>query len=189
MKRKSRRALSIFMLFSCLLVAACSSPPKTTAAVTAPLIPMPKPAPVIDPDDGKLIQAIDGYIGDNGGPAFSRYEFTRIDLDNDGRREGLVMMNAPFRSWCNGDGCAMLVFKARNEGFSLQSEIAPVRGPLMVSNAATNGWRDLVIKLTGREEAPRDVALRFNGATYPATPESQPSVYAQNAAAGIVIFP
>jgi hypothetical protein len=160
----------------------------------APLLPMPVSSVPHDPDNDRLMTAIAAYVQMQNGPANSRYEFTRIDLDNDGRREGLVMMKTPSGFWCGIYGCRMAVFQAHDEGFSLLSDMAPVRGPVTVSDNRTNGWRDLVVLVDGRTGWDRkEVALHFDGRTYPAQPAFQPAVIASNSLMlsgnGVRIFP
>jgi hypothetical protein len=87
----------------------------------------------------------------------------------------------------------MVVMKAANDHFNLVSEIGPVRGPLLVSNTRTGGWRDLIVRISGRQDIDtKDVALKFDGSTYPAQPEWQPalpSVLAMADINGTQIFP
>ncbi len=144
------------------------------------LTPMPVAAAFSDPGNGVLMDSVTAYLAITGAPLNSRYEFTRVDLNGDGRREGLVMMKSPHQHWCNSNGCRMIVFQAHNDGFTLLSEISPVRGPLTVSNQTTNGWRDLLMSVSGRDYVQtKKVALRFDGRTYPAHPAFQPALFAR----------
>lgn len=174
-----------------LTLSACGG---TKEMAQAPLLPMPESAVPHDPDNDQLMGAIAAYVKLQGGPANSRYEYTRIDLNNDGRREGLVMMKTPATFWCGIYGCRMAVFEAHNDGFSLLSDISPVRGPMTVSDERTNGWRDLVVLVDGRTGWDRkEVALHFDGQSYPAQPAFQPAVIASNSLMmsgnGVRIFP
>ncbi|MBU0859748.1 MAG: hypothetical protein KJ667_07405 [Alphaproteobacteria bacterium] len=180
----------LFSLSFCLLLAACGGGKPELAAV--PLLPMPVSAVPHDPNNDQLMTAIAGYVATAQGPANSQYEFTRIDLDGDGRREGLVMMKNPHQFWCGIYGCRMAVFRAHNEGFSMLTEISPVRGPLTVSDTRTNGWRDLMILVDGRTGWERkQVALQFDGSAYPSQPAFLPAAYAANMITGngVRIFP
>ena len=152
---------------------------------------MPKAAAFNDPDNEQFMHAVSEYIKAKQAPENTRYEFTRIDLDNDGRREGIIMMKTPHQYWCNFNGCNMIVFKAHNDQFELVSEISPVRGPLVVSNNKTNGWNDLIVSVSGRMNArTKEVALRYDGNAYPPQPAFQPAVkYAYNNTGGVRIFP
>lgn len=176
------------LIFMCLSVAACST--KRESAMDGPLLPMPAAA-IRDPGNGEFMATIESYVHGKGGPAQTRYEFTRIDLNGDGRREGIVMLKAPHQYWCGFNGCPMAVFEARNDGFNLMSEISPVRGPLIVSEAKSGGWRDIIVRVSGRTAwETKDVALRFDGRTYPPAPPMQPPIrVASNSIQGIRIFP
>jgi len=193
--KKAIHALLLLPLI--LLLAACGGGKDKTLAVSAampedgPLTPMPGEfARVIDPGNGVFMDAITSYIAARGAPANSQYEFTRIDLNGDGRREGLVLLHSPHHYWCGLNGCQMVVFAADDEGFTPMAAVAPVRGPLMVSDKETNGWRDIIVRVSGRQHIEtKDVALRFDGRTYPQSPAQQPAIYASSIARGTEIFP
>jgi hypothetical protein len=178
-------------LVLCLSLAACGKGEPEVAAL--PVLPMPVSNVPHDPDNGQLTTAIMAYVAGAQGPQNSQYEFTRIDLDGDGRREGIVMMKNPHQFWCGIYGCRMAVFRASNNGFTLLSEIAPVRGPLTVSQTRTNGWRDILVLVDGRTGWERkQVALQFDGSKYPAQPAFLPAMVASNMFAadqGVRIFP
>ena len=172
-----------------LLLCACAS--NTTHTDDGPLTPLPGDlSHVLDPSDAVFASAVKEYLKSRGDPAFSRYEFSRIDLNHDGRREALVLMVSPHHYWCGMNGCKMMVFEAYNEGFSPVAEVAPVRGPLVVSNTETNGWKDLIVRVSGRLNLDaKDVALRYDGDTYPQKPALQPALYASYEPQGVKIFP
>ncbi|MCM2343888.1 MAG: hypothetical protein NDJ24_04950 [Alphaproteobacteria bacterium] len=182
------------------LLTSCASSPedriaKTSATITpaagGPLLPLPGESPVNDPDDGLFMDVLSGWLEKNKAPANTQYEFTRIDLDGDGRREGLVLMQSPHQSWCMEYGCTLFLFRAHDEGFSYLSEISPVRGPLVVAENRTSGWRDLIVHVSGYQSLDaRNVALQFNGRTYPAQPASAPVVSVNMLdVGGVKIFP
>lgn len=186
------RTIRLFTgLMLCVMLAACGKSAPEVAEM--PMLPMPVSQVPHDPDNDVLARSIAAYVSEAKGPANSQYEFTRIDLDADGRREGIVMMKNPHQFWCGIHGCRMAVFQASDDGFALRSEIAPVRGPLTVSETRTNGWRDLLVMVDGRTGWERkQVALRYDGAAYPAQPAFQPAMVAGNmldAAQGVRIFP
>lgn len=183
-------SLRIAFLLSLILgLAACGK--SSPELAQAPMLPMPESSVPHDPNNDQLMKAITAYVQQAGGPQNSRYEFTRIDLDNDGRREGLVMMKNPNTFWCGVHGCRMAVFKAHNDGFTVMSEVTPVRGPLTVSDKRTNGWRDLILMVDGRSGWDRkQVALQYDGRAYPQQPAFLPAVYASNIMTdGVRIFP
>lgn len=130
-------------------------------------------------------------VEEAGLPTSSRFQYVRTDLDADGLRDALVLMNAPYGTWCDLYGCTLYVMKARADGFDYISQIRPVRTPLLISDTRTQGWRDLVLRIDGRWSQTHDVALRFDGAAYPSAPEAQPplSEHAVAALGGQKVFP
>jgi hypothetical protein len=127
-----------------------------------------------DPDDAAMRESVTAFLQQTGAPVSSMYDFQRIDLDHDGRRDALVLFKNPYGYWCDQNGCTMLVMHAGEESFELVNAIQPVRGPLYVSSAATNGWRDIILHVGGRWSATRDVAMTYNGAQYPRNPDVMP---------------
>ena len=166
----------------------CSSSPQYAGPA---LMPIPESAMFNDPDNTIFMRAVSEYISSKKAPGNTRYEFTRLDLNNDGRREGIVLMKTPHQYWCNFNGCNMIVFKAHNQQFELVSEISPVRGPLTISNKRTNEWNDIIVTVSGRMNSDtKEVALQFDGKNYPPQPAFQPPVrYAYNSIGGVRIFP
>lgn len=184
------RGFSFFVLLAGLALSSCAAPQKQ-ASVANPLLPLPDELTVVDPGNDAFMASLETYVRKKGAPANTRYEFTRIDLDGDGRREGIAILKTPHSYWCGEYGCSMAVFQAANEGFSLSSEVSSVSGPIIVSEARSNGWRDLVVRVAGRTGwDAKDVALRFDGRHYPPQPAFQPPLQIASAAlSGVRIFP
>ena len=137
------------------------------------LIPLP-PNPV-DPTDEIARAAVQKFLTESGAPIASKYDLRRYDLNGDGRREALIFLKAPYRFWCGTHGCTILVMQAHNDRFTLVNDIQPVRAPLYVSANKTQGWHDLIVRVSGRWDEARDVALRFNGRHYPRHPDTVPN--------------
>jgi hypothetical protein len=167
-------------------LASCAAAPPPDSAP-----PALQQAALIDPDDQLLVRDLDSYITASNGPANTRYEFSRIDLDHDGRRDGLALLVSPYYKWCNDNGCQMVLMKARNDGFDPVSVVSPVRGPITVAENTTNGWRDLIVRVSGRSNVgTKNAALRYNGETYPLSPVLAPNVAnTPETQTGIQIFP
>ena len=86
------------------------------------------------------------------------------------------MMKSPFGYWCDMEGCVMLVFKAQKDSFTFVNPIKPIREPVYVSQQKTNGWNDIVARVSGRMgDKAKNVALKFEGNSYPRNPESHPN--------------
>lgn len=128
-------------------------------------------------------EMVNTFLVEMGAPVASTYEFNRIDLDKDGLRDALVLLKSPYGYWCGMHGCALLVLQAENDNFQLVNAVQPIRTPLYISSQETNGWKDLVVRVSGRWDTAKDVALKFNGTQYPADPSTLPPDF-EIAAAG-----
>jgi len=127
-----------------------------------------------EPDDAALADAIALYLAQGSQPRASGYDYARIDLNGDRKRDALVMLKVPYGYWCGIHGCTMLVFTADGNKFTLINAVQPVRGPVYVSTLKSNGWKNLVIRVSGRSSKAKDVAMMFDGRRYPITPSNLP---------------
>lgn len=163
--------MRFFLIITLLFLAGCAvtAPDKGSQC---PITPMPDAPP--EPDDDALRSAVMSFLKSSGAPVSSSYAFTRVDLNGDRRRDAIVLFKTPYGYWCGAHGCTMLVFKAHDTRFSMLSSIQPVREPVYVSYGQTNGWNDLIARVSGRWDKAKNVALRFDGSSYPANPSNQP---------------
>lgn len=164
------RILSLLCLMTCLIcLSGCGSDPETTYTLS------PEPPAYQDPTDGVLKTAIAGVLAARGAPAHSQYDFIRVDLNSDGLRDALVLFRLPHTFWCGWSGCQMTIFRAGAGGFTAIGDMTNVRGPLVVADTQTNGWRDIVLEISGTNLANRLALMGSNGASYPANPLNQPA--------------
>jgi len=160
---------SSILIFSLLLLGGCGA--HKASDDDGPLTPMPFDNLAQDPDDPTLERAIQDYLRLSGHPASTRYDYVRIDLNGDTRRDALVMLKGPHYYWCDLNGCSMAVFRAHDDHFTLLSETFPIRGPFYIGDTATNGWRDLIVRVSGQSYArAKDVVLAHDGNGYPRNP-------------------
>ncbi|MEM6782070.1 MAG: hypothetical protein AAF569_09435 [Pseudomonadota bacterium] len=136
----------------------------------------PLPGAIQDPSDGKAMALLNAYITEQKGPPNSRYDYTRVDLNGDGAREAIFLFKGPYSYWCGWSGCMMVIMKAQNNDFTLLTEITGIRGPLVISDRKTNGWNDLIVRVSGTNIPDRNVAMTFDGRTYPVNPANQTSI-------------
>lgn len=120
--------------------------------------------------DAQLEKAIQSYIKAYDAPPNSAYDFVRVDLNKNGKRDALVLFKLPHSYWCGWDGCGLVVFQARGNGFTPLSTIKGVRGPVYVSQAMNRGWRDIIVRISGAKVRDKNVILAFNGRSYPDSP-------------------
>ena len=81
-----------------------------------------------------------------------------------------MYLKSPYGYWCGVHGCAMAVFRAHARHFTLVNAIRPVRTPVYIATLKSNGWQDLIMRISGRADRAKDVAMRFDGRRYPANP-------------------
>lgn len=136
----------------------------------------PMPQHYADLSDEKLVKAVTDYVQAKSAPANSLYDFIRLDLNNDGQREGIILFKLPHSYWCGWDGCEMVIFKADKTRFTLLNAVNNVRGPIYVDTQTTKGWRDIIIRTSGTELRDKNVVLRFDGGTYPTRPIIAPKL-------------
>lgn len=138
-------------------------------------------------DTAALTAAVNARVEAEGnGPGVDvprRYAF--VDLDGDGVADGLALMQGMF---CGTGGCSLYAFRGTGDGFDFVSSTSLVRGPFIVAETSTNGWRDLLMEVSGGGMARKVVRLAYDGEAYPGNPSGLP---AQPGAdyAGRVVFP
>lgn len=174
----------LIVLSALLTLSACGTGPARNIA------PPVASNEIREPGDGMIDVAVQNYLQSTKGPLYSHYDYTRVDLDGDGRRDALVMFSGPHSYWCDMNGCSLAVFKANNDSFTMVSESFPVRGPLYVAESKTDGWRNLIIHVSGQEyAAAKNVAMEFDGAAYPRNPFFLPGVQVSQADFAKKVFP
>lgn len=110
-----------------------------------------------------------------------RYFDGVADLNGDGKDEILVYVVGPMV--CGTGGCKLLVFAPEGTGHRLVSSISVVQPPVRASLHRSSGWRDLIVHVAGGGAKSRDVALAFDGKSYPTNPTvSGPRVKAASTA-------
>tara|TARA_X000001036_G_scaffold436800_1_gene480693 strand:+ start:757 stop:1299 length:543 start_codon:yes stop_codon:yes gene_type:complete len=153
-------------------ITACSKePPQSQKAVL-----LPAPMLHTDPSDVIAHQSLKTMIATLEAPQNSTYDLYRTDLDDDGRREAIALFKTPYGFWCGIHGCTMLIMQAHNDHFSLVNAVQPVREPIYIKEHTTNGWKDLLIRVSGRTEKAKNVALTYSGLKYPHTPANLPAI-------------
>jgi hypothetical protein len=145
--------------------AACGDDDRPALTSTQQAAPVMGPIDTITAPASALRLAVSDFLEKAGASPTSEYLIARLDLDGDGREDGLVLLTGT--DWCGSSGCTLLVFHADDRRFQLVSETSMVNGPVVVATEQSNGWRDILVP-DPRED--RTVALRFNGAAYPTEP-------------------
>lgn len=106
-------------------------------------------------------------------------------VDDDGELDGLVLLQGTA---CGTGGCPLYVFRGGADGFALDSRVSLVRGPFIVAENRTDGWRDLILRVSGGGATPATVALQHGADGYPANPSLLPPMVDEGPFAGEVVF-
>lgn len=130
----------------------------------------PMPSKFTGPPDSVLFEDVTKYVAARNQPAHSTYKHARLDLNGDGLLDGIVLFRLPHGAWCGWDGCGMAIFLANNKNFTPVASMGGIRGPIYILEEKTNGWRDIVIRLSGTKMRDKNVILKFDGRTYPNHP-------------------
>jgi putative lipoprotein len=135
-----------------------------------------------------LNQALLAYLAKTGDdPKYANpHQTAQIDLNGDGRQDALVLLENPF--FCGTGGCTMLVFKGTESGFEFVSRSTLIRGPVLVGETRTHGWRDLIVEVSGGGIAPKQVALKYTGSKFPLNPSTLPPLPKAQPLEGTKIF-
>jgi hypothetical protein len=97
------------------------------------------------------------------------YEIARTDLNADGKEDVVALMNG--KSGYRGSGGAtMFVLKGAEGGFESLGSIAVVNEPIYARKSVKNGFRELLVTVSGGGATPGLAALSFDGKKYPASP-------------------
>lgn len=161
---------NVLLLLCVLLLSACGSTGNDSAGL------MPLPSPTRDPSDAQAMNLLKHYIAQQKGPAYSRYDYTRADLNGDGAREAIFLFKGPYNYWCGWSGCMMVIMEAANDSFRIINEVTGIRGPLLISENTTNGWRDIIVRVSGTNMPDRNVAMKYDGDRYPVNPFTQTDI-------------
>jgi hypothetical protein len=138
---------------------------------------------------GPLNQAVLAYLAKTGvEPKYADpHRTARLDLNGDGLEDALVLLENPMY-FCGTGGCTMLVFKGTKTGFEFVSRSSLIRGPVLVSETKTHGWRDLIVEVSGGGMAPKQVALKYTGSKYPLNPSTLPPLPKNQKVKGTSVF-
>lgn len=101
-----------------------------------------------------------------------RYFYNAVDLNNDNIAETIVYLVGGFT--CGTGGCTTLIFSSSGDRHELISHLTLTNNPILVSHQTTNGWRDLVLYVSGGGAKASYHRLRFAGNSYPENPSVEP---------------
>ncbi len=129
-----------------------------------------------------LVAAVQRFVNTGGERELPDFRHALVDLDGDGRRDAIVLLQS--QAWCGSGGCTMLVLRGVTEGFALVSRSTITNEPIRVSPERSHGWRTLIVSAKGAG----DVVMRFDGKRYPLNPSVQPKATPTQVAAARVVI-
>ena len=194
----------IGLIFGILLVSiGCSQQPENTASDTTGESPSPEATEspsdnislnktgkqVDEKIENNLTVAVNSYLEELGVNLDTEqtYKTEYIDLNNDGIKDALILMNTP--DWCGTGGCSLFVFQGGEEKFEFLSSSSLIQQPFTISENQTNGWRNLIVEVRGGGATPQTVVLKFDGEIYPSNPSLEPPITEENTVEGVEVFP
>ncbi len=169
-----------------LAVAGCADPAQPAVQPTEPLATDSVAAPadsVPDPNAALRDTLLSLYSPDAGEVRVFSGE---ADLDGDGAPEIVVHVAGPLV--CGSGGCTTLVFTSGPDGLRRVGDISVSRPPIVAGETQTNGWRDLLVGVSGGGAQGGQARLRFDGTAYPGNPTVAPAEPVTGDAEGEVII-
>lgn len=150
------------ILILCGIMAGCSreSPPSAPTTQTTP----PDESAVALPD--AALAALRDLVGD--GAPETRYFASTVDLNQDGKDEIVAYIAGPMV--CGTGGCNTIVLTPQGEGYRVVGDIPITNPPIRVAGSSSQGWRDLIVEVSGGGGPAGPVLLRFDGQDYPDDP-------------------
>jgi hypothetical protein len=119
--------------------------------------------------DARIEAAIRREVGDG---SFT-YTYNLVNLSKAAEAEVLVYMKG--RDYCGSGGCTTFVLAENNGEYRVVTAISVTRTPMIVSPHRTNGWKDLIVRVSGGGLSPEYMVLAFDGKTYPDNPTVKPA--------------
>lgn len=103
-----------------------------------------------------------------------RYLYNKIDLNNDGSNE--IFVDLISSDFVGSGGSSAAIFKIVNGSYVLVSKFTLVNTPVIVTNNITNGWRNLIMCVSGGGAETHYALLKYGTNGYPSNPSTQPTV-------------
>lgn len=115
-----------------------------------------------------------------------RYYYNKVDLNDDGNPEIFVYLVGS--SVCGTGGCSGAIFNQEGEEYKLLSRFSLVRNPVIISNTKTNGYRDIIMHVSGGGIKSFFAQLKYDGTIYPSNPSIEPEIKPNTKLEGIAII-
>ena len=101
----------------------------------------------------------------------TRYYYNYVDLNGDGAQEIFAVAVGMYTSGSGGDSA--LIAAQENGGLKLLQTFTVVHEPVIVSDGAAGGWRDLIVPYSGGGSESCYQVLKHGGSGYPNVPDGE----------------
>lgn len=115
-----------------------------------------------------------------------RYYFNRVQLNNNIEPETFVYLIGP--EFCGTGGCSAAIFTCESGQYKLLSKFTLVNNPVLITNNFTNGYRDIIMYVSGGGIKESYRIMKFNGSNYPENPSVQPKIESRTKLIGPAII-
>lgn len=118
-------------------------------------------------EHASLRVSLQNYVSGRWGQphAETRYRATLIDLNGDGRREAVVLMNGP--DWCGSGGCSLWVLTPRGRSWRMVTQATIMNPPIRVLPSRSHGWSELSAMVDDVDGPHYEARLSVNGRLNP----------------------
>ncbi len=115
-----------------------------------------------------------------------RYYYNKVDLNGDEKPEIFTYLVGPYVS--GSGGSTALIFENKNDEYQLATKLTLVRNPIIISDNSTNGWKDLIMYISGGGIEPFYSQVQFDGNEYTGNPSVQPEIESGTIVKGTAII-
>lgn len=115
-----------------------------------------------------------------------RYLYNYVDLNGDSKNEVFVLLMGMYFS--GSGGSTGVIFEEDGDSYKSISNFSLVRSPIIISDDKTNGWKDIIMQVSGGGHPLSYNILKFDGNKYPSNPSVQPEVEKGTTVTGLGII-
>lgn len=138
------------------------------SAAPEPAAPPSQPASPAAPH-AKAVQAALAKVDKEIKP--EHYDLVEVDLDEDGRKDALALMNSQSTYSGTGGSTLFLLRACKEDGkYHKVGSVSVVRAPIYLRATRHHGLRDLLVTVSGGGAEPGSAVLAFDGKCYPKSP-------------------
>lgn len=137
----------------------------------------------INPDsevDFEIQKAVNDYFKiHRTDPKDTKFSAVKYDLNGDGLDEAIVLLD-----WCSQEnGCEVLIFEGRKEGYRFSSRVSRIHAPIVISHTQHFLWQSLLIEKTQGWSL-----LNYDGLSYPIQTRDLKAINKVDYATDVVLF-